>query len=132
VVTALLDASQRYATHVRLLVDQLADVHLVGEDAARVQDAIYEVTETAAQALAVTVDLHRHARPRQCPAYNLLADAEWEPLADGALARRLAYGCELQPAYPGMHAAQVQREAPSRDTWLRWGDGTRELVELPY
>ncbi|MEV0152068.1 MULTISPECIES: hypothetical protein, partial [unclassified Nonomuraea] len=39
-VTALLDASRRYATHVRLLVDQLADAHLVGEDAARVQDDI--------------------------------------------------------------------------------------------
>ncbi|MEV0149958.1 MULTISPECIES: hypothetical protein, partial [unclassified Nonomuraea] len=74
---------------------------------------------------------HRHPRPARCPAYNLLTDAEWEPLADGALARRLAYGCELQPGHPGMHAAQAQGEAPSRDTWLRWGDGTRELVELP-
>ncbi|MDR8415070.1 hypothetical protein MTP10_40865 [Nonomuraea sp. 3-1Str] len=130
-VTALLDASRRYATHVRLLVDQLADAHLVGEDAARVQDAIYAVTETASQALAVAVGLHRHPRPARCPAYNLLTDAEWEPLADGAFARRLAYGCELQPGHPGLHAAQAQGEAPSRDTWLRWGDGTRELVELP-
>lgn len=29
-VTALLDASRRYAAHVRLLVDQLALAHLVG------------------------------------------------------------------------------------------------------
>ncbi|MET9250264.1 hypothetical protein [Nonomuraea sp. NPDC003709] len=137
-LTALLDASRHYAIHVRLLIDQLAEARLGADDVGRVEDAMCEVAEAAALAVAVTMGLRRHVRREVCPHYNLLTDAEWAPARDGALARGRAYGCELQPGHPGLHTAQFQ-ESPvtRRGEWLRWGraaggEAVRELVDLPY
>ncbi|MFI7708440.1 hypothetical protein [Nonomuraea sp. NPDC049480] len=49
-ITVLLDASRRYATHVRLLVDQLAQTRPDADDGGLIEDALYEVTEAAAMA----------------------------------------------------------------------------------
>lgn len=134
-VAALTRACEHFATHVRLLADQLAAAELSPDDVERAGHAVHQVAAAAGLAAAVTTGLRRHTGPQACPHYNVLTDAEWAPLGDGpgAVGRQPAYECWLQPGHPGPHAAHVQEPAETyRGVWLRWDGATRELVDLAY
>lgn len=132
-VTALVDACRHFATHVRLLADQLGAIELSDDDVELVHDAVHQVFTAAGLAAAVATGLQRHTGEQDCPHYNVLTDAEWALLAEGGRHERKAvYGCELQPGHPGAHAAHVQvLPGPDRFVWIRWDLRARELLTLP-
>ncbi|MEV1179326.1 hypothetical protein, partial [Nonomuraea sp. NPDC049784] len=95
-VTALVDACRHFATHVRLLADQLGAAELSDDDVELVHNAVHQVFTAAGLAAALATGLQRHAGEQDCPHYNVLTDAEWAPLSEGGgRERKAVYGCEL-------------------------------------
>ncbi|WP_433259450.1 hypothetical protein ACQPYK_50290 (plasmid) [Streptosporangium sp. CA-135522] len=133
-MTALVNACERFATHVDLLADQLSEVALNTDGVELVNAAVHRVFTAAGLAAGLTTGLQRHPRKTtECQHYNVLTDAEWAPLTDcGGHARKPVYECELQPGHPGAHVSHVQiLPEPDRFIWIRWDSRTRELVVLP-
>ncbi|MFB9631625.1 hypothetical protein [Nonomuraea helvata] len=134
-VAALIGACHHFATHIDVLADQLSAVGVVGlsaDDAERVSDAITRAFTATSLASALTVGLRRACDDDECPHSNMLTDAEWARLTAGRIAvnaRKATYSCELEPGHPGPHMSLAQSYG-EHDTWIRWADGARELVDL--